>query len=227
MAGDWIKIEHSLPSKPEVIQMADILGISEEEVVGHLVRFWSWADQNLSRDCPDTSGTRRGLDRVACRDGFVDAMIAVGWLEFDGQTVRVPNYESHLSQSAKQRGLESRKKNRQRQMSRKTSRDCPDTSGTPAGQNTGPEKRREEYTDIKGGKGKFEPPTVNQVAEYAPDIDAEHFWHHHHSRGWVLSNGKKMKDWKSAVVTWRKNGKNFNRKDQPPTQTVDDLYPDM
>jgi hypothetical protein len=142
MAGDWIKIEHCLPGKPEVMELARIMQIDEMTVVGHLVCFWSWADQNLSPECPATSGTKRGLDRVAGRDGFVDAMVQVNWLTFDGQTVQVPNYEHHLSQSAKKRGLESRKKQRQR----KPSRICPATIGTESGQNEGPEKRREEIT---------------------------------------------------------------------------------
>ena len=140
MAGDWIKIEHSLPGKPEVMELARLLSIDEMAVVGHLVCFWSWVDQNLSPECPATNGTKRGLDRVAGRDGFVDAMVTVGWLTFNGQEVRVPNYEHHLSQSAKKRGLESRKKQRQR----KPSRSCPDTNGTLAGQKGGLEKRREE-----------------------------------------------------------------------------------
>ena len=140
MAGDWIKIEHALPGKPEVMELARILTIDEMAVVGHLVCFWSWVDQNLSPDCPATNGTKKGLDRVAGRDGFVDAMVQVGWLAFDGQKVQVPNYDHHLSQSAKKRGLESRKKTRQRTSSRK----CPAPDGTSSGQNEGPEKRREE-----------------------------------------------------------------------------------
>jgi hypothetical protein len=122
MAGDWIKIEHCLPGKPEVMELARILGVDEMTVVGHLVCFWSWVDQNLSPECPATNGTKKGLDRVAGRDGFVDAMVQVGWLEFDGQKVEVPNYDHHLSQSAKKRGLESRKKQRQRKQSPRMSR---------------------------------------------------------------------------------------------------------
>jgi len=144
MAGDWIKIEHSLPGKPEVMELARLMNVDEMAVVGHLVCFWSWVDQNLSPECPAANGTKRGLDRVAGKDGFVDAMISVGWLTFDGQSVEIPNYEHHLSESAKKRAVESRKKQRQRKVSRK----CPDTNGTTngttKGQKAGLEKRREE-----------------------------------------------------------------------------------
>jgi len=146
MAADWIKIEHSLPGKPEVMELARILELDEMTIVGHLVCFWSWVDQNLSPECPDASGTKRGLDRVAGRDGFVDAMVEVGWLLFDGHTVKIPNYDHHLSQSAKKRGLEARKKTRQRNASSK----CPADNGTTTGQKGGPEERREEINNIGG-----------------------------------------------------------------------------
>jgi hypothetical protein len=154
LAGDWIKIEHSLPGKPEVMRLASRLGIDEMAVVGHLVIFWSWVDQNLSPDCPAAIGTNRGLDRVVGRDGFVDAMIEVGWLSFSDGKVEIPNYDHHLSESAKKRALEARKKHRQRNSSRK----CPDGSGTNVpmreGQKGGPEKRREEKSnkEIKRGE---------------------------------------------------------------------------
>lgn len=148
MAGDWIKVEHCLPGKPEVMELSRLLDIDEMTVVGHLVCFWSWVDQNLSPECPAASGTKRGLDRVAGRDGFVDAMVQVGWLTFDGHTVRIPNYDHHLSQSAKKRGLEARKKTRQRSSSQK----CPVTSGTTSGQNEGLEKRREEKNNNIEGR---------------------------------------------------------------------------
>lgn len=144
MAGDWIKIERDLPHKPEVMQLAQILGVDELQVVGHLVLFWSWCDANMSLDCPYVSGTKRGLDRASCRDGMVDAMVLVGWLEMsedNGQErYRIPNFERHLSKSAKTRANEQRKKQRQRS--------CPDTNGTSvpfnAGTKPGLEKRREE-----------------------------------------------------------------------------------
>lgn len=154
MAGDWIKIEHSLPGKPEVMRLASRLGIDEMAVVGHLVIFWSWVDQNLSPDCPAAIGTNKGLDRVVGRDGFVDAMIEVGWLSFSDGKVEIPNYDHHLSESAKKRALEARKKHRQRNSSRKS----PATVGTnvpqPSGQNGGPEKRerREEENSKKEKK---------------------------------------------------------------------------
>jgi hypothetical protein len=150
MAGDWIKIERDLPHKPEVMRMAEMLGIDELQVVGHLVLFWSWCDANMSLDCPDVIGTKRGLDRASCRDGMVDALLSVGWLElisdFGHERYRIPNFERHLSKSAKTRATEQRKKQQQRSRPLSAGDKCPDANGT----TSGPEKRREEINNIEG-----------------------------------------------------------------------------
>ncbi len=40
MAGDWIKVQHVTPDKPEVWQIADRLDIDPDAVVGKLIRVW-------------------------------------------------------------------------------------------------------------------------------------------------------------------------------------------
>jgi hypothetical protein len=125
----WIKIETNITTKPEVMQLAAVLEISEFEVVGHLVAFWSWVDANMSPECPAVIGTKSGLDRVCGRDGMVDALVDVGWLQHDGKMFSIPNIDRHLSKSAKQRAIEARKKAGQRK-----SRKCPDENGTKKGQ---------------------------------------------------------------------------------------------
>jgi len=40
MAGDWIKVEHWTPDKPEIFRLADELEIDPDAVVGKLVRLW-------------------------------------------------------------------------------------------------------------------------------------------------------------------------------------------
>lgn len=55
---------------------------------------------------------------------------------------------------------------------------------------------------------KFVAPSVDDVAQYCRErknsIDAEVFVAHYAANGWKLSNGNKMADWKSAVITWEK-----------------------
>lgn len=61
---------------------------------------------------------------------------------------------------------------------------------------------------------RFEKPTLSEIKEYCIErnnnIDAEYFVDFQEARGWVLSNGKKMKDWKATIRTWERN--NYNRK---------------
>ena len=141
MAIPWIKIETSLPRKPEVMRLAEILDIDEFAVVGHLVCFWSWVDENVSPECPSVSGTKRGLDRVAGRDGFAAAMVAVGWLVMEDGRVSVPHLEYHLSSGAKTRAFEQRKKSEQRKQGQVSGK-CPGKAGTESGRKQGPEERR-------------------------------------------------------------------------------------
>lgn len=171
MAGDWIKIEHALPNKPEVMAIAEELDISDMEVVGHLVLFWTWVDQNfcpvsvpdaagqMSEVCPRVPATIRGLDRVAGCSGFANALIKVGWLTFENGQVEIPNYEDHLSQSAKYRAVEAKRKRRQRaKKQQEMSGTQRDKRGTKHGQKAGLEKRRVSNTPQppKGGGVGFE-----------------------------------------------------------------------
>lgn len=69
---------------------------------------------------------------------------------------------------------------------------------------------------------RFTPPTVDEVRQYCKErgnnIDPEYFVAYNENREWKLSNGRKMKDWKLAIVTWEKNG--FSRSSNTPAKTV-------
>ena len=61
---------------------------------------------------------------------------------------------------------------------------------------------------------RFVKPTLSEVEQYCIErnnnIDAEYFIDYHEARDWVLSNGKKMKNWQATIRTWEKN--NFNNR---------------
>lgn len=63
---------------------------------------------------------------------------------------------------------------------------------------------------------RFVPPTLDEVAAYVAGrqvkIDPEHFVAYYGARDWYLTHGRKMKDWKQAVITWEKNAKRQNSK---------------
>lgn len=113
MAGDWIKVEKSTARKPEVLRIADILGIHPDHAFGLCVRFWSWCDDQMeSGHAP--SVTIVTLNCVFGHAGFVESLIEVGWLRVRGSSLEVPNFDRHLSESAKNRALSSRRKQKQR-----------------------------------------------------------------------------------------------------------------
>ena len=80
--------------------------------------------------------------------------------------------------------------------------------------------------DKKEKKGKNEknergviPPPKQWVWDYTRQYkwskeECAKFYDHHEARGWVLSNGKKARDWQALVRTWESNRKKW---DKPPT----------
>ena len=104
MAGDWIKVEVSLTMKPEVWRIAAMTGLDADAVVGKLIRAWAWFDAHTENG--NAAGvTFALLDSVCGRSGFADAMSSVGWLEQDGDTMRLPNFGRHNGKTAKNRAL--------------------------------------------------------------------------------------------------------------------------
>lgn len=82
-----------------------------------------------------------------------------------------------------------------------------------------------ELEEIEGGKAhvkkrskKFEPPSVEEVRQYIESegysIDAQQFVDYYEARGWELSKGRKVKDWKACVRTWNNNSKSWNKEKQ-------------
>lgn len=106
--SNWIKLEKCTVDKQEVIRMASTLGISQEAVVGHCSRFWSWCDDHLKNGVTTLCDTAE-VDAIAHLEGFGDAMISVGWLLME-DTIRIPNFMKHLGQSAKNRAKDNARK---------------------------------------------------------------------------------------------------------------------
>jgi len=74
---------------------------------------------------------------------------------------------------------------------------------------------------IDRGK-KFTPPTLPQVTAYCQErkngIDPEKFIAHYETTGWMYGKTK-MKNWKSAIITWEKNQRERGGNRQPKTFT--------
>src|SRR5580698_11539465 len=103
MAGDWIPITSELPKRIEVIQLSKLTGRNRREVVGILIEFWIWAQQeSVDGFIPITvdvlSDVVRDTDRA-----FWDSMIKVGWLEAREAGVFIPRAEKWITKGAKSR----------------------------------------------------------------------------------------------------------------------------
>jgi hypothetical protein len=108
MAGDWIKMRLDLVEDPAVIYLADQTNLPEPCIVGYLHTLWAWMSRQ-SDDGTVTGVTLSALARIMRHEQLPALLVQVGWLatEEDGPlpVLRVPNWERHNSQSAKQRGL--------------------------------------------------------------------------------------------------------------------------
>ena len=69
----------------------------------------------------------------------------------------------------------------------------------------------------KGANEQSIPPDKNDVIAYfqeknCPEIEADKFYNHFQSNGWLVGGKTKMIDWKAAIRNWILNSQNFNNK---------------
>lgn len=142
MAGDWLKVEACLPEKPEVWQMARILGIDPDAVVGKLIKVWRWFDAHTEH------GNALGvtvvlIDSLTGVTGFGEAMALCSWLEQDGSIMKLPRFERHNGKTSKNRALTAKRVAASRD---KSNAECNASIVTHALARE--EKRREEHSSV-------------------------------------------------------------------------------
>jgi len=135
MAGDWIKMNKSLPRDPRVVRISSALKADRLRTVGGLLSAWCLFDEQ-TEDGKLEGYTPELMDEIVGLSGLAVAMESVGWLEIGDGFLAVPRFEEHNGQSAKRRAQDSVRK-----MSARKADKCPHEKRT----KSGPEKRREEY----------------------------------------------------------------------------------
>ena len=140
MAGDWIKMRADLLTHPKVVRMASALRADRLRVTGGLFAVWCLFDTH-SIDGQLAGYSLEALDELIGFEGFGDAMVAVEWLEDEGDALATPRFDEHNGQSAKRRATESERKRNER----KASASDADKLQTKCG----PEKRREESSSLR------------------------------------------------------------------------------
>lgn len=112
--SDWLKVETTTPSKPEIAQISRECKCSKAEAFYAFFKFYAWADATThdgyvdfltADDCDEHAG---GLK------GFGKALETVGWIEFQANRAIIMNFERHCGKSAKRRTLDAERKRRER-----------------------------------------------------------------------------------------------------------------
>ncbi|MBU9812350.1 hypothetical protein J1785_21795 [Rahnella sp. SL6] len=207
MASSWIKIEVITPDKPEIFQMAEILNIDPDAVLGKMIRVWAWADQQTidgNAKGNAASVTRSVLDRVTCVSGFANALIDVGWLaEMDGRLF-FPNHERHNGETSKKRALTNRRVAKSRDEKRTSNAECNASSVTDTYQKALPEEEEEEDKELKDKTllsvaEKNQHPTKKNAAGSYPD-EFETLWHEYPKREGGNPKNKAHSCWKARKL---------------------------
>src|SRR5690606_14755488 len=109
VAGDWIKMRTGLSRHPKIVRMASALSADRLRVIGGLHAVWCLFDEH-SEDGNLEGYSPQVVDDLIGWEGFTSALILVGWAEEHGESLCLPEFESHNGQSAKRRAMEADRK---------------------------------------------------------------------------------------------------------------------
>lgn len=182
MASNWIKVEVITPDKPEIFQLAEILNIDPDAVLGKMIRVWAWADQQTidgNAKCNAASVTKSVLDRVTCATGFANALLSVGWLVEEEGRLIFPNHERHNGESSKKRALTNSRVAKMRDLKRNSDAKGNASSVTHEERKALPEEEEEE--EVKDNpplppKGKRETKKFNALDVKLPEWISADVW---------------------------------------------------
>ena len=201
MAGDWLKIEVCTPDKPEVIGIADLLGIAPAYAFGSLFLVWRWFDQHTTEGNASYV-TKVTIDRLAGIEGFADVMGKVEWLILhDDGTVSLPHFDRHNGETAKQRGLTAKRvaKNKAKGNAKGNALTVSDTVTSPLPRE---EKRREdkETTPLSEYSDEF----LQFWKEYPKKVGKDRAWQLWKKTKPVLTDVLKALSWQRNCEQWQK-----------------------
>ena len=109
MAGDWIKMRSDLFTHPKVVRISSALKADTLRTVGGLMSAWCLFDAH-SVDGKLDGYTSETLDDHLRWPGFAAAMISVDWLADNGESLALPEFDTHNGQSAKRRAQDADRK---------------------------------------------------------------------------------------------------------------------
>lgn len=188
MAGDWIKMRADLHTHPKVVRMASALKADRLRIVGGLHSAWCLFDVH-SVDGYLDGYSADTLDDLIGFPGFSRAMMAVGWLEENGESLVMPRFEAHNGQSAKRRAQDADRKRNVRKMS----------ASEADKKRTREEKRREDIKDKPHTESERNLPVDNSGSGCDPEPHA----HNAVLNGYVPPGGTGAQDKFAMSEDWQ------------------------
>lgn len=216
----WIKSQTVLLRHRKLAEFAKALRLKPVYAMGHLHALWhaameqqedgilsSWSDDFIAESSGVTSDAQNYV-RLLHEFGWLDNKVIHDWLDYAGSYL-TSKYKSNNKQRlvdiwrahGRDYGTGSEEEVNRKEI------------GSPRLDKTRLEDSKENSKD-KDGAGKFVPPSPQEVSEYGKTIgfpiDGEKFVAFYQASGWYRGRSK-IKDWKAAVVTWkRKNNESQN-----------------
>ena len=132
----WIPSHQELKDHPKTKRLRRALGVGLPQAIGHLHMLWWWAldyaeDGRLSKWTADDIADAAGWEGEAKQ--FVDALVESGFLDRDGDTLMVHDWDEYLG-----RLLDKRRKNAERK--RRSRENAEGGSGESRGSHAGQER---------------------------------------------------------------------------------------
>lgn len=218
MAGDWIKMNKSLPRDPRVVRISSALKADRLRTVGGLLSAWCLADE-LTEDGNLDAYTPELLDELVGLPGLARAMESVGWLVIGDGFLEFPRFDEHNGKSAKRRAQDAIRKSSAREADK-----CPHDKRT----KSGPEKRREESSNKEGAELVTVESAISYGAQIGVDEGTVRHWHDTRSRdGWTIAgnNGiaRPIRSWQHDLATAKSWAKPSQGKAIAPQRTKREL----
>ncbi len=228
----WIASHKQFLSHPKTLDLMEYMGWDVDQCVAKLHRLWWWCvdyaeDGDLRKHNDDRIARAVGLNGGNDATRFVEGLVTARWLD------REPYFRIHDWWDYYGHFLRGKYSKTPEKWQRIRDLYSPSVNHTVTARlpfttepnQTKQNKTKRNYTPPKETKNvslgaptqpKFVPPTPQEAADYARslgfDLDGEKFVAHYSASGWVRRGGVKIKDWRAAVVTWKKNDGAFTPK---------------
>jgi hypothetical protein len=219
----WIESHQEVAHHPKTRKLAKRLDCSLAAAIGHLHALWWWAvsfadDGDLSRHTDEDIA----LGSVWEDDPktFVDALVECRWLDRDGETLTLHDWEEYAGRLLDRRRTNAERKRQSRARHADGGAASGGVTGLPNQTITRPDQTQPDRTkpenagkpartrrDIEAAKWKPTVEMIDWAADNFPAVDisdeTQKFIDH------FLANGKPMKDWNAAWRNWIRRSVEF------------------